>query len=200
LTVRDRTEAIARSGYKQLATILQNLTKNLPSIKGLVRGASSEEYWQSVALKKGRGKAIQRHHGKAMGRSYLFECSRCGYKAKVSGGPDRGLDCSVQTIACRECKKLYDAVTRLKVVPETMLAGNKSARLRKISGSADGPPDFDEVLSQLPFSGGKFKWAQYKVRCPISPTHKVQIWKDPGKCPRCSVFLEKSPLPFRLWD
>jgi hypothetical protein len=50
-----------------------------------------------------------------MGRSFWFECSRCGYRATVSGGADRGRDLFVQTISCRDCRKLYDAVTRLRI-------------------------------------------------------------------------------------
>ena len=50
-----------------------------------------------------------------MGRSYWFERSRCGYRAKVSGRADRGLHCVVQTILCRDCKELYDAVIRLRI-------------------------------------------------------------------------------------
>jgi transcription elongation factor Elf1 len=61
-----------------------------------------------------------------MGRSYWFECARCGYRAKVSGRVDRGFNFFVQTIVCRDCKELYDAVTRIKVAatpgvkPESM--------------------------------------------------------------------------------
>jgi hypothetical protein len=50
-----------------------------------------------------------------MGRSYWFECPKCGYRAKVSGRADRGLTLFVQTILCSDCRQLYDAVTRLRV-------------------------------------------------------------------------------------
>ena len=53
-----------------------------------------------------------------MGRSYWFECPKCGYRAKVSGRADQGLTFFVQTILCCDCRELYDAVTRLKVPDE----------------------------------------------------------------------------------
>ena len=53
-----------------------------------------------------------------MGRSYWFECPKCGYRARVSGRADQGLSFVVQTILCCDCRELYDAVTRLKVPDE----------------------------------------------------------------------------------
>jgi hypothetical protein len=138
-----------------------------------------------------------------MGRSYLFECAKCGYKAKVSGRADNGFDFSVQTILCRDCKKLYDAVIRLKVPDEVGLKpfpGNPANRLRK-TRPADPPPTFEAVLNRLPLPGAKrFKWLQFKLRCPISSVHKVQVWNEPGRCPRCGLYLEKNALPFRMWE
>ena len=57
-----------------------------------------------------------------MGRSYWFECVRCGYRAKVSGGSDRGLNVFVQTVVCRECKELFDAVTKLRLPDQARAA------------------------------------------------------------------------------
>src|SRR5215831_14184587 len=56
-----------------------------------------------------------------VGRSYWFECSKCGYRTKVAGRADRGLSFFVQTIVCRDCKELYDAVSRVKVPDESGL-------------------------------------------------------------------------------
>jgi hypothetical protein len=50
-----------------------------------------------------------------MGRTYLFECPKCEYSARVSGREDRGFTVCVQTIVCRDCRRLYDAVVRLRV-------------------------------------------------------------------------------------
>ena len=56
-----------------------------------------------------------------MGRSYHFECAKCGYRTIVSGRADRGLNLAVQTIVCRDCRKLFDAVTKLKVPDDSAL-------------------------------------------------------------------------------
>jgi hypothetical protein len=139
-----------------------------------------------------------------MGRSYLFECAKCGYKAKVSGRTDHGFDFSVQTILCRDCRKLYDAVIRLKIPHEVSLKtwpGAPNHRLRKTRTASDIPPTFETVLNRLPLPGAKrFRWLQFKIRCPISSVHKVQEWNEPGHCPRCGVYLEKNALPFRMWE
>ena len=138
-----------------------------------------------------------------MGRTYLFECPRCGYKAAVAGGPARGHDFHTQTIVCFDCHQLYDAVTRLRVA-QTPAFGN-TLGLRRVGGPrrrhSDTPPRFDAVLNQLPLrSAGRFRWIQYRLRCPVSELHRVEVWKGPGKCPRCRVFLDRSGLPFRTWD
>ena len=62
-----------------------------------------------------------------MGRSYWFECAKCGYRAKVSGRADRGITFFVHTILCRDCRELYDAVTRLRLADERAGWGNVAA-------------------------------------------------------------------------
>jgi len=140
-----------------------------------------------------------------MGRSYWFECLKCGYRAKVSGRADRGLNFFVQTILCRDCKELYDAVTRVRVPaeaatrePSAGLRRVKSANLRR-PGSV--PPSFQSVLNRLPGTGVKRSgWLQFKVQCPVSALHRVQLWNEPDQCPRCGICLEKNALPFRIWE
>lgn len=135
-----------------------------------------------------------------MGRSYLFECSKCGYKAHVSGGPDTGLQFAVQTAVCRDCRAVFDSVIRLKV-PDFGL--RIPAELQRFGSSkkAEVPPAFEAVLKRLPPAGiDGFKWKEFKVRCPVSFAHRVRVWNDPGKCPRCGVFMEKNALPFRYWE
>jgi hypothetical protein len=140
-----------------------------------------------------------------MGRSYWFECPRCGYRAKVAGRADRGLSVFVQTILCRDCKELYDAVTRLRVLDEPAALGHltrwdraKSQNLRRRSSV---PPSFQSALNRLPtFGAGASRWLQFKLQCPVSPLHRVQAWNDPGKCPRCGIYLEKNAIPFRIWE
>src|SRR5262245_10808205 len=97
-----------------------------------------------------------------MGRSFLFECPRCSYKAKVSGGADEGVRFFCQTVTCRDCKKLYDAVTRWKVPDVADESAptpprNRSARL--LRRNADAPPTFDEAVNQLAVTKQKkLKW------------------------------------------
>ncbi len=142
-----------------------------------------------------------------MGRSYWFECARCGYRARVSGRADRGLSCYVQTILCRDCRELYDAVTRLKVVedngkgPQAGGVGLLHVGLLNRRLPSSKPPPFQHLVNQLPFVGGqRFRWLQFKIQCPVSPLHRVEAWSEPDKCPRCGVFLEKNALPYRLWE
>jgi hypothetical protein len=139
-----------------------------------------------------------------MGRSYWFECPKCGYRTKVSGREDRGLIFFVQTILCRDCRELYDAVTRLRVPDHPMrletLAGWPWARLNPQPGFS-APPTFQTVLNWLPQTGVKqLKWIPFKLQCPVSVMHRVRSWNDPDRCPKCGVYLEKSALPYRLWD
>ncbi len=140
-----------------------------------------------------------------MGRSYWFECAKCGYRAKVSGRTDRGLGFSVQTILCRDCKELYDAVTRLRVPDEREgwrnVGGLRRLATLKPRPNLTAPPSFQAVLNRLPPMGmQQFKWLPFKLQCPVSSLHRVRGWNDPDRCPKCGVYLERSALPYRLWD
>lgn len=123
-----------------------------------------------------------------MGRTYLFECPKCGYRAHVSGGADEGEHFSVETIACADCRQLYDAVTKLKAW----------SRL-KTGYALKTPPKFAAVLNRLPPRGAR-PWLKFKPACPVSPLHRVRPWRRPDKCPQCGTFLEQNAIPFRLWD
>jgi predicted RNA-binding Zn-ribbon protein involved in translation (DUF1610 family) len=140
-----------------------------------------------------------------MGQSYWFECPKCGYRAKVAGRADRGLGFFVQTILCRDCKALYDTVTRLRVPDELGAWGNfgrlRPERLPKPPPALTTPPSFQAVLNRLPPTGvTHFKWLAFKPQCPVSAIHRVQSWSDPDRCPKCGIYLEKAALPYRLWD
>ncbi len=143
-----------------------------------------------------------------MGRSFWFECSRCGYRATVSGGADRGRDLFVQTISCRDCRKLYDAVTRLRVSEPTPPFGGllrplaaKARKSKAAKSKMDSPPSFEAALSRLPCQGvRRSRWQHYKLQCPVSAIHRVSAWNDPDPCPQCGMVLEKNALPYRLWD
>ena len=149
--------------------------------------------------------STQHRRGHRMGRSFWFECPKCSYRAKVSGRADRGLTFFVQTILCRDCRQLYDAVTRLRVPAEINGLGSL-ARWRLVRSPAPGrsissPPGFQSVLDRLPQTGVKrFRWLPFKIQCPVSALHRVRNWNDPDRCPKCGVYLEKSALPYRLWD
>lgn len=136
-----------------------------------------------------------------MGRSYLFECEKCSYKAIVSGGADEGYEFHVQTTMCRDCRILFDAVVRLRVPDGGLKIPNELQRFRSRKSPHGTPPSFETVVNRLPPMGIKrFKWAQFKIHCPVSLAHRVQAWNEPGKCPRCGTFLDKSALPFRHWE
>lgn len=140
-----------------------------------------------------------------MGRSYWYECGRCGYRAKVSGREDRGLHLFVQTILCRDCKELYDAVTKLRVNRDATPAGHRNNGKRfKTPGHlrvTAKPPEFKAALNRLAYNGlNGATWLQFPLQCPVSPLHRIQKWSDPDKCPRCGLYLEKNPLPYRIWD
>jgi hypothetical protein len=139
-----------------------------------------------------------------MGRSYWFECAKCGYRAIVAGRADQGLDLVIQTILCRDCKQLYDAVTRLRMADDSGglggVGGLPAARLQR-SRQITTPPAFQAALNRLaPGGTRRLKWQAFKIQCPMSRLHRVRSWNDPDRCPKCGVFLEKSALPYRLWD
>ena len=86
----------------------------------------------------------------------MFECSKCGYAARVAGGADEGGHFAVQTIACADCKALHDAVTRFK------------ASLWFRENPPKTAPKFVAVLNRLPPRSAcqwlKFKPALLKAR------------------------------------
>jgi len=136
-----------------------------------------------------------------MGRSYLFECSKCGYKASVSGGVDKGFEFWVQTAACRDCRILFDSVVRRRIPDTGLKTAFDFQRLRLRRAEQETPPTLEAALNRLPPVGvRKFKWVSFKIRCEVSLAHRVQAWNEPGKCPRCGSFLEKNAIPFRYWD
>src|ERR1043166_1500882 len=137
-----------------------------------------------------------------MGRGYYFECSKCGFRAIVSGKSDRGLNLAVQTVVCRDCKKLFDAVIAFKIAVEPGLKlGNLGIRKRGVPRIRGTPPSFEEAVNRLAYqSATRFRWLKFKPQCPVSRFHRVEPWNAPDKCPRCGVYLERNALPFRIWD
>jgi ribosomal protein S27AE len=142
-----------------------------------------------------------------MGRSYWFECGRCGYRAKVSGSADRGKDFFIQTILCRDCKRLYDAVTQIRF-PKRASAKKAQKRsgllvpgLLAHRGPPKVPPLFEAMLARLPATSlSRFRWVRFALQCPVSSRHQVETWNEPAMCPRCGVYLERTVLPYRHWE
>jgi hypothetical protein len=138
-----------------------------------------------------------------MGRTYLFECAKCGYRVTVAGGGERGPQLAVQTVHCLDCRELHDAVIELKVPATTaQLARWKLKPTPFDPGpTEEKPPKFADALNFLVIGSGKrFRWVKYKLVCPVLARHRVRLWKQPGKCPKCGVFLEGSGTPFKVWD
>ena len=129
-----------------------------------------------------------------MGRTYLFECSKCGYRARVAGGPDRGFRFAVKTILCLECDELYDAVTELKI-PSTRSADLACGVAKPRRDSPGGnrkkvmrPPTFQSTLNRLlPVGIKQLRWVSFDAACPLSSRHRVLEWNQPGRCPRCGL-------------
>src|SRR5712672_1357393 len=121
----------------------------------------------------------------AMGRTYWFECSKCGYRTQVSGKSDRGLNFFVQTIACADCKALYDAVTRLRVPQESngmKFSFGLNGLRYSLQQRNPAPPSFQSALNRLPYKGvPRYKWLHFKLQCPVSPIHRVQNWSENDK-------------------
>jgi len=139
-----------------------------------------------------------------MGRTYQFECGNCDYRATVAGGVAEGQHLAVQTIHCLDCRELLDAVTELKV-PATPASNLARWKLKPTPFDTDPgdekPPTFAAALNYLVVGSGKsFRRVRYKLACPVSARHHIRMWKQPGKCPKCGVFLDGSGTPFKVWD
>jgi hypothetical protein len=123
-----------------------------------------------------------------MGRTYSFECTKCGYVAKVTGGFAEGREFAVQTIACSDCRELQDAVTSV-VIP--------------VTGSVveDVPPPLAQLMTRLPLLGREdTKRQRFPPACTRSASHATRVWNQPDKCPRCGVFMERDAFPLVQWD
>jgi hypothetical protein len=138
-----------------------------------------------------------------MGKLYLFECPKCAYRAKVSGGDESGITFSSRTITCRDCKLLYEIVTRIRLPLEKPKKKFSSGlgNLSQLRWLPDNPPTFDAALNRLTMVAIKnSRWVDLRVRCPVSRFHRVETWKNPRKCPRCGSYMEGTATPYRIWD
>lgn len=136
-----------------------------------------------------------------MGRTYLFECEKCGYRAQVAGGTAEGAEFTVRTILCYDCKELEDVVTALKMPLPSLLNLGTSLKPRLRAKATRTSPSLAVVLNRLPLTGRvRTRWQHFRLSCPVSVLHRIREWQQPDKCPRCGVFLERSAIPFRQWD
>ena len=140
-----------------------------------------------------------------MGRTFQFDCPLCQYRTRVSGGTDAGINCSIQTIICHDCRELFDVFTKVRRRPET--TGVVRKQLGFMPDRLIPPPFLREgsmkaatIPLKNPGPARSFFWEQLKPVCPASARHRVEVWQDPGRCPRCGCYLEKTVFPFRLWE
>lgn len=146
-----------------------------------------------------RGRAIL---SAFMGRVYLFTCPRCEYRAKVSGGADDGFHCATQTILCRDCNALHDAIVRMRATEPKAPLRSKPRPVKSLVPKNKPAILPEAVAPDAWLFGGQAKseWKSQKLRCPVAPHHRIQVWVAPGKCPRCGTWLERAMLPWRVWD
>jgi len=140
-----------------------------------------------------------------MGRTFQYECPQCQYRASVSGGADRGLNCSIQTILCRDCRRLFDVFTRLRQTVEETPPRSGPARLLPAAVTVPplqltGGPGSVSTSRAAAAAVRAWKWIELKAACPVAENHRIELWGDPGRCPRCGNYLEKNAYPYRLWD
>ena len=138
-----------------------------------------------------------------MGKTYIFDCPRCGYRAKVSGGVDDGFGRIIQTIECCDCRQLHDVPIRVRATDAEVRAQKNTLGKKPFTTIAGGgdPTLFSVMADKMLIAGlTQTKWSVLKPVCPVSRLHRTRPWKEPGKCPRCGVFLERTLLPYRIWD
>jgi len=132
-----------------------------------------------------------------VGKTYLFECPQCQYRAHISGGADGGLHCEIQTVICRDCRQLYDVFKRQRRRADAQDVVRFPGFYRP-----EIPPTIlvDSSVNPSPKQPAPLVWRQTEPACPVDPGHFVEPWKDPGRCPRCGNFMERNGIAFRAWD
>lgn len=154
-----------------------------------------------------------------MGRTYLFSCSKCNFTARVAGGVDNGRNCFVRTIQCHDCRQLYDVATHVRLSPPLALrnkigVGPPESRLPRRLPKAELRLLIPEhvahsttVVSCCPgvpegmlVAAMDARWVELAVECPRNARHRFDSWTDPGRCPYCLTYLDKSLWPFLVWE
>lgn len=129
-----------------------------------------------------------------MGCSYMFECPRCYYRVVVAGGRASGPHCEIQTMMCIDCKALFDFAVRLRVTSEQLPGTAKGTGPRPAQH-----PDARDVINRLVRLTRSY-WLERQPQCPNGTTHRLEPWSAPGPCPKCGTVLERTLMPYRVWD
>jgi hypothetical protein len=136
---------------------------------------------------------------------YDFECPLCHYSACVSGGADEGINCATHTIVCRNCRRLFEVITRIRMrdnPSQPINAGNRMLSETEIVI----PPLMlvENPLRNIPAETRPpltpTRWEEISLACPVSKSHHVEAWNEPGRCPRCGNYMEKNGFPYRVWE
>lgn len=138
-----------------------------------------------------------------MGKTFHFDCPHCHYQTRVSGGADEGVSCRVQTVVCLDCRELFDVFTRVRQRQHPVLTQRTLMNSEIIIPPAllVEQPVREFSVSPVPRSAPTPTfWAELKMVCPIVKTHRIEPWRDPGRCPRCGNFIEKNGFPWKIWD
>lgn len=147
--------------------------------------------WSGLVVLKGP----RRRDVQIMGRSYLFECGKCGYRAAVTGGRAEGRALKVQSIRCRDCRAVYDCVLALRSTINKPLQNPFTELPEELR------PTVMQAINRLPAPGPtSWEWTQFELSCPEDSTHQIEPWKRPWRCPRCGAYMDRSALPHRLWE
>jgi hypothetical protein len=110
-----------------------------------------------------------------MGTTYRFFCNACSYERNVCGRQDSGERYAMATIACTECRELYDVVTHWsKSAGESLREREAFAKEHPEVGLRDARP----VISEF--------W-EAEIVCPKSYKHRWRLWEHPDDCPRCGA-------------
>ena len=127
---------------------------------------------------------------RGVGKTYLYECPKCQYRAQISGGADGGLHCEIQTVVCRDCRDLLDVFTKVR---------RRDGEKEKIKFPGFFRPEIPPAMLR-DSKPARLVWKKFAPACPVNAKHSVEPWNNPGRCPRCGVFMELNGLPFRIWD
>ena len=149
-----------------------------------------------------------------MGRVHAFECPKCGFRTRAAGGMDRGLDCFAHSMVCHDCRRIFDAVTHVRLPPGSRPRRKDGLsmlkRPRAVSDLKLNLPDHlhvtKQVINEQPIlpepllAGSASRWVELAVRCPSSAIHRIEEWRSPWRCPICQSCLDKSFVPYRIWE